>query len=520
MLKSFLYSFLIFWFCPLARGQNWNLKIGNVSTFENILDRGVVEWNDHYLIAYYQNFNSYNIAIVNKNAQIIKTINIKSRDYPDFYIYGLSVLNGKLLVSGSLGTNFLLEEGCFFELDSCFKPINFTKIEHKNTRDSFSRVFGFANYDLSRKTLIYYVSRNKWGGGTALVNLENDTIKNVHYIEEELETFQIVNNELLFAGSNGAHPPNTNVNDVYLKGFFGSCNTDITRFKFNYYRYIDSNNFSMSTSIGKLENENKSVILIYDRSKDISKNPNVLGAGTVAIVDNSNNQIDKESRFFTDTSYTEFPSCQLVSSNGKIYMFTGQNNDPEFHTIYGYIYDLNLNKLLKKQIGVNLGYLHGFWDSDSSIVLYSYFNDNGNYSVVLMKYDKDLNEVTNSNSYPNVPLCSNIPNSIELKDYKVLILDHDTSKYIRRPTNVISHNKFNFSIYPNPSNGKFNVSISHGKDYLIDVYDLYGRLLVQNLKVNDSNPQIDLQFYKASMYTLVIKTTNGEAVSVQKIIKE
>ena len=71
------------------------------------------------------------------------------------------------------------------------------------------------------------------------------------------------------------------------------------------------------------------------------------------------------------------------------------------------------------------------------------------------------------------------------------------------------------SIYPNPSNGLFNISDSNIES--IEVYDITGKLVMQQ-NINASNATIDLTNKAKGVYTL--KSYNGNNVSVSKLIVE
>jgi hypothetical protein len=522
MTRFIVFIFVFFQSYPHLWGQDWELKIGNKSTFECTASHSAVEWNHHYLFVYYQNLNSYNIAIVNKNAELVKTINIKSKDNANINMYGINVVDGKLLVCGSLGSAYSLEEGCYFELDSCFNVNNYTKVLPAIPSDSFSRVYGFVKYTPINKTMFYYIKRPSVSNGLGFVELENKVQQNTFFINADfLRDYYFYNDRFYFCGGDYVVVPFVK-NRVSLKACWGSVNKDLSDLRYNYYKYRDSLSFSDALCMSNFTDEEEAAVSIWDRSFNISTNPDVYGLGTLTRVNSHTNEIEKELRFFTDTTIAEIPTLQLISTDNKIYTFSSQGDFP-FYKTFGYIHNRNLNRLERKSISnYGLGNVFGFWDSDSNIVVYTYYKDGGNYSVIMMKYDQNLNPIKNLGLQPKMDLCKTIPNSIILENYDSLILNFDTSKFIRTPTNLnpISKKIFDFSIYPNPSNGKFKVSISHGTDYLIDVYDLYGRLLVQNLKVNDSNTEIDLQSYPASIYTIIIKNMNGEVVYTQKIIKE
>lgn len=68
----------------------------------------------------------------------------------------------------------------------------------------------------------------------------------------------------------------------------------------------------------------------------------------------------------------------------------------------------------------------------------------------------------------------------------------------------------NFTVYPNPSNGIFNVSMNNAieEDFSVSVLDVTGRVVVSNT-MNQNSFTIDLAGAAAGTYTVSIQTTNG-----------
>lgn len=67
-----------------------------------------------------------------------------------------------------------------------------------------------------------------------------------------------------------------------------------------------------------------------------------------------------------------------------------------------------------------------------------------------------------------------------------------------------------FSVFPNPSNGVFNVSLSEAVagEYTVTVLDIAGRVVMNNVEDNDTF-SIDLSGAAAGTYTVSIQTANG-----------
>ena len=81
--------------------------------------------------------------------------------------------------------------------------------------------------------------------------------------------------------------------------------------------------------------------------------------------------------------------------------------------------------------------------------------------------------------------------------------------------NSVSENYVVSTIYPNPSDGIFNISDSNIES--IEVYDITGKLVMQQ-NINANNATIDLTKKAKGIYTL--KSYNGNNVSVSKLIVE
>lgn len=82
----------------------------------------------------------------------------------------------------------------------------------------------------------------------------------------------------------------------------------------------------------------------------------------------------------------------------------------------------------------------------------------------------------------------------------------------------------NFAVYPNPSNGSFNLSFKPATNDNIEVslYDLRGRIISQSTfdDVSASNTfskQLDYNYVESGMYFLVVK--NGNKVTTKKVVK-
>ena len=90
-------------------------------------------------------------------------------------------------------------------------------------------------------------------------------------------------------------------------------------------------------------------------------------------------------------------------------------------------------------------------------------------------------------------------------------------------TSIISVDKENIKIYPNPSNGIFNLEINNAEtiQYSIKVFDVLGSVIYQN-QINGShniNQQIDLSTYAKGIYFLSVESEYNVVTGKRIIIK-
>ena len=70
-------------------------------------------------------------------------------------------------------------------------------------------------------------------------------------------------------------------------------------------------------------------------------------------------------------------------------------------------------------------------------------------------------------------------------------------------------------IYPNPSNGRFNLQMSKSENVQIKIYDVIGECIYQHIGTS-ANQQIDLSAAKNGIYFLQLKTEQG--VATKKLV--
>ncbi|MHB1277497.1 MAG: T9SS type A sorting domain-containing protein, partial [Bacteroidia bacterium] len=69
----------------------------------------------------------------------------------------------------------------------------------------------------------------------------------------------------------------------------------------------------------------------------------------------------------------------------------------------------------------------------------------------------------------------------------------------------------NINVYPNPSNGIFNLDLSglNTTDIRIDVYAANGQLINGNVEMNGDAAQLDLSTAAAGVYLVRVSTASG-----------
>lgn len=78
---------------------------------------------------------------------------------------------------------------------------------------------------------------------------------------------------------------------------------------------------------------------------------------------------------------------------------------------------------------------------------------------------------------------------------------------------------FTFNIYPNPTNGKFNIDFEESSVQQITVTDALGKIVLENkTDANSTNACLDLSEYPSGVY--FIKINAGEKTIMKKIVKD
>ncbi|MCB0464700.1 MAG: T9SS type A sorting domain-containing protein [Aequorivita sp.] len=104
---------------------------------------------------------------------------------------------------------------------------------------------------------------------------------------------------------------------------------------------------------------------------------------------------------------------------------------------------------------------------------------------------------------------------------------YDVNDAVITVTGVVGVEEFsfeNFAVYPNPSNGTFNLTFKPASNDNIEVslYDLRGRIISQSTfddisASNTFSKQLDYNYVESGMYFLVVK--NGNKVTTKKVVK-
>ncbi len=86
------------------------------------------------------------------------------------------------------------------------------------------------------------------------------------------------------------------------------------------------------------------------------------------------------------------------------------------------------------------------------------------------------------------------------------------------PNGIIENaDNFNFSIFPNPTNGKFQIS-SEARINTIEIFNAVGEK-VFSISINQKKYEVDLTSHSSGIYILKITNQDG-AVRVKKLNKE
>lgn len=162
--------------------------------------------------------------------------------------------------------------------------------------------------------------------------------------------------------------------------------------------------------------------------------------------------------------------------------------------------------------------------SDSSALYYTFSTDQGNTWSV--------NEQISASFDPHV----GYPNQSKMGDYFDMVSDNVGAhlawtntfngeqdvyySYITPnvPNGIIENaDNFNFSIFPNPTNGKFQIS-SEARINTIEIFNAVGEK-VFSISINQKKYEVDLTSHSSGIYILKI-TNQDKTVRVKKLIKE
>ena len=72
-----------------------------------------------------------------------------------------------------------------------------------------------------------------------------------------------------------------------------------------------------------------------------------------------------------------------------------------------------------------------------------------------------------------------------------------------------------FTIYPNPSKGKFTISLNNDKEYDLSVYNTLGQLVFSK-NITDMNSDIDLSEFTRGNYTIHLR--HEADIFIEKLI--
>ena len=107
---------------------------------------------------------------------------------------------------------------------------------------------------------------------------------------------------------------------------------------------------------------------------------------------------------------------------------------------------------------------------------------------------------------------------VRITDANGCVYEYSPGYNFTSATGIKQIEKTEYSIYPIPSTGLINISdvSMSGKRFEIYVYDVNGRLLVQNKTIY----QLNLSEFGNGIYTIVIKPENAEVIRHKVIISQ
>ncbi|MEO9533829.1 MAG: T9SS type A sorting domain-containing protein [Crocinitomicaceae bacterium] len=105
---------------------------------------------------------------------------------------------------------------------------------------------------------------------------------------------------------------------------------------------------------------------------------------------------------------------------------------------------------------------------------------------------------------------STCTSTLKATDYNSSRSNRSTSSALGNPDDDsgLSLNQLDVNVYPNPSEGNFQVMVEGINSYELNVYDISGKLILSSV-VNQSVYQLDLNSVQAGSYMLQIRTESG-----------
>ncbi|MFB6257691.1 MAG: T9SS type A sorting domain-containing protein [Flavobacteriales bacterium] len=73
-------------------------------------------------------------------------------------------------------------------------------------------------------------------------------------------------------------------------------------------------------------------------------------------------------------------------------------------------------------------------------------------------------------------------------------------------------------VYPNPSNGRFQVDLKNVWNGTVEVRDIKGRVIRQKAMTNDSRVEMNMESAEKGVYFVRLRNEEGKTVSVEKIV--
>jgi len=165
-----------------------------------------------------------------------------------------------------------------------------------------------------------------------------------------------------------------------------------------------------------------------------------------------------------------------------------------------------------------LGFLN--WVNESA---FSFFDFGGGYSCELEEneyFDAKYAEFYGYGGMSGEPL-NYIINEKPDGSFTLTVTNQfgDTAIYNSRTMNTVENELNRVQISPNPFSDKIIFSGVNSSEVFVSVADLNGRLIINPIRINSNQPEIDLSKLSRGIYLIMLSDSNQKVIHKQKMIK-